>query len=134
MNIIEATIMASEHYLTQPLPDNWNNMSDEDLDLFIETYTIDHAVGVPTGLIWEGITLIAEDFVAVGKLCIEAGKDARIRKLEDENRSLKSMCMEAANEIESHWASHCDNKGGGPDNLVSRLSGQLAPGLYHKHD
>lgn len=133
MNLIEATIMASEHYLTDPLPQDWNKMSDDEIEIFIRTHVIEQAEDVPTELIWEGITLIAEDFVDVGNRCIEAGKDARIERLEEENRKLRSMCMEAATEIESHWNAHCDDEGYGPSNLVARLSGELAPNLYPEH-
>lgn len=53
-----------------------------------------------------------------------------LHKTEKENIKLRSMCIAAAEEIEAHWSSHCDNEGYGPINLVSRLKGVTPPGMY----
>lgn len=54
-------------------------------------------------------------------------------KMEKENAKLRSMCIAAAEEIETYWDAHCDDAGCGPINLVDRLKGVTAPYLYDNH-
>jgi len=55
-------------------------------------------------------------------------------ELTTENRVLKSMCRAAADEIDQHWESHCDEEGYGPASLMARLTGKVPPDLYPGYD
>lgn len=46
---------------------------------------------------------------------------AELRRLDEENRNLKTVMVAAAEEISAHWDAHCDSEGYGPVNLLRRL-------------
>lgn len=48
--------------------------------------------------------------------------DAKARIIE----KLKTVMVAAAEEIQEHWAAHCDDEGYGPSNLMHRLKAGLA--------
>ncbi len=52
---------------------------------------------------------------------VSATDKARIEELEKENANLKTVMIAAAEEIQEHWAAHCDEEGYGPVNLMHRL-------------
>jgi hypothetical protein len=53
---------------------------------------------------------------------------SRATAAEEENERLRSLCLDAAKEIDEHWDAHCDAEGAGPCNLVSRLRGRTGGG------
>jgi hypothetical protein len=53
-----------------------------------------------------------------------------ISKLKIENLRLHSMCRVAGELIKENYQVFCDKDGYGPDDLVSRLRGQIPPDFY----
>lgn len=60
---------------------------------------------------------------------VSATDKKRIEELEKENANLKTVMIAAAEEIQEHWAAHCDEEGYGPTSLMRRLE-QGIPAKY----
>ena len=52
---------ASGHYLTRPLPDNWNDMDEKSQDDFLEGYACDLYEYWDAGDLWKEIDHLAYD-------------------------------------------------------------------------
>jgi len=55
-------IIASSHFLTNELPKNWSELSDGDLDIFIDKNRWAPFEDKSTSFIWECIEVLARDF------------------------------------------------------------------------
>ncbi len=58
----KAYILASRHFLTDEFPANWEELSDGDLDVFIDQHRWEPFEYHPTTFIWECIDGLANDF------------------------------------------------------------------------
>jgi hypothetical protein len=59
----EAYIKASSHFLTEELPANWEDMTEEELFLFISEHEWVYFEGVNSEEVWEHIENLAQDFI-----------------------------------------------------------------------
>ena len=62
MNTKQAHILASDHYLTQAFPENWESFTQEELFNFISENPITHFEFHPAELVWEQIEGLAKTF------------------------------------------------------------------------
>lgn len=64
-------IIASEHFLSKVFPDNWDTLSDLELDLFIEEHRSDVTYA-------QSVELITECIVALSETIIEVFEEAKL--------------------------------------------------------
>lgn len=63
-----AYIAASRHFLTDEFPENWEELSDGDIDEFIDQHRWAPFEHHPTTFIWECIDGLAQDFLLYSNL------------------------------------------------------------------
>src|SRR5574337_141111 len=74
----------------------------------------------PIGAIMDRPRITQQEIDEALMLKMEAD-EKEIERLRTENAKLKTVMIAAAEEIELHWADHCDEEGYGPVNLMRRL-------------
>jgi hypothetical protein len=62
MNMKNAIIKASGHFLTEHLPENWQDMTEEDINQFMKDHTWERLEGVDLDEVWGHIEILAMDF------------------------------------------------------------------------
>lgn len=62
MTHTQAHIVASRHFLTDELPENWDRLSGSGLNRFVEDHAWEPLEGYPSSVVWESISSLADDF------------------------------------------------------------------------
>ncbi len=60
-------ILASSHFLYEELPTNWQDLSETEIDEYIEEYKCEFMQNYPAHYVWENLETLAMDFMSVFK-------------------------------------------------------------------
>ncbi len=67
MTRVQATILASKHFLSEQLPQNWKDLDESELFVFLDKHQWDELDDMPADWLWAVIDNLATDFMEVYK-------------------------------------------------------------------
>ena len=69
----DSIVLASQFFLTKELPQNWEELSTEEVDNFLIDYAWEHFEHCDADYIWENIEVLAVSFEQVSLISFKAG-------------------------------------------------------------